>query len=168
MVGGCMHNDTVWSKNIKLTIRGLSVLSAISASLTEESLWATGPDGVSGRATASHVICGSTRRPGNRQSSQSVSPNWKAGWFSLRRDFCKLQRRATDDCLKHTPIRYSGPRDTRHTHTPSPRPIIMGFWDTVTDLLEAATPWAVAEAEAPVAQESVCVLSLLPRHPSLT
>ncbi|KAK4457829.1 ubiquinol-cytochrome C reductase hinge protein-domain-containing protein [Cladorrhinum samala] len=30
----------------------------------------------------------------------------------------------------------------------------MGFWDTVTDLLEAATPWAVAEAEAPVAKES--------------
>lgn len=31
----------------------------------------------------------------------------------------------------------------------------MGFWDTITDLVEAATPWATADAEAP-AQESVC------------
>ncbi|KAK7753604.1 Cytochrome b-c1 complex subunit 6, mitochondrial [Diatrype stigma] len=25
----------------------------------------------------------------------------------------------------------------------------MGFWDTITDLVEAATPWSTAEAEAP-------------------
>ncbi|KAK4241765.1 ubiquinol-cytochrome C reductase hinge protein-domain-containing protein [Achaetomium macrosporum] len=25
----------------------------------------------------------------------------------------------------------------------------MGFWDTITDLVEAATPWATADAEAP-------------------
>lgn len=25
----------------------------------------------------------------------------------------------------------------------------MGFWDTITDLVEAATPWGVADAEAP-------------------
>jgi len=30
----------------------------------------------------------------------------------------------------------------------------MGFWDTITDLVEAATPWATADAEAP-AQELV-------------
>ncbi|KAI0133593.1 hypothetical protein BJ170DRAFT_590613 [Xylariales sp. AK1849] len=29
----------------------------------------------------------------------------------------------------------------------------MGFWDTVTDLVEAATPWSVAEAEAPAPEE---------------
>ena len=26
----------------------------------------------------------------------------------------------------------------------------MGFWDTITDLVEAATPWATADAEVPV------------------
>lgn len=25
----------------------------------------------------------------------------------------------------------------------------MGFWDTITDLVEAAAPWSTAEAEAP-------------------
>lgn len=25
----------------------------------------------------------------------------------------------------------------------------MGFWDTMTDLVDAATPWSTAEAEAP-------------------
>lgn len=25
----------------------------------------------------------------------------------------------------------------------------MGFWDTITDLVDAATPWSVADAEAP-------------------
>ena len=25
----------------------------------------------------------------------------------------------------------------------------MGIWDTITDLVEAATPWGTAEAEAP-------------------
>jgi len=29
----------------------------------------------------------------------------------------------------------------------------MGIWDTLTDLIEAATPWVTAEAEAPAAQE---------------
>ncbi|KAK3350017.1 ubiquinol-cytochrome C reductase hinge protein-domain-containing protein [Lasiosphaeria hispida] len=29
----------------------------------------------------------------------------------------------------------------------------MGIWDTLTDLIEAATPWTTAEAEASVAQE---------------
>ncbi|KAK0708237.1 ubiquinol-cytochrome C reductase hinge protein-domain-containing protein [Lasiosphaeris hirsuta] len=29
----------------------------------------------------------------------------------------------------------------------------MGIWDTLTDLIEAATPWTTAEAEAPVAQD---------------
>lgn len=29
----------------------------------------------------------------------------------------------------------------------------MGFWDTITDLVEAATPWGVVEAEAPAAEE---------------
>ncbi|KAL2016847.1 hypothetical protein VTK56DRAFT_2922 [Thermocarpiscus australiensis] len=29
----------------------------------------------------------------------------------------------------------------------------MGFWDTITDLVEAATPWSTADAEAP-AKES--------------
>ncbi|KAK1836647.1 ubiquinol-cytochrome C reductase hinge protein-domain-containing protein [Podospora conica] len=28
----------------------------------------------------------------------------------------------------------------------------MGFWDTITDLVEAATPWATADAEAPAAE----------------
>jgi hypothetical protein len=32
----------------------------------------------------------------------------------------------------------------------------MGFWDTITDLVEAATPWSTADADAP-AKESVCV-----------
>lgn len=27
----------------------------------------------------------------------------------------------------------------------------MGFWDTITDLVDAATPWGVADAEAPEA-----------------
>jgi hypothetical protein len=25
----------------------------------------------------------------------------------------------------------------------------MGFWDTITDLVDAATPWSTVEAEAP-------------------
>ncbi|RYP35952.1 hypothetical protein DL767_003641 [Monosporascus sp. MG133] len=29
----------------------------------------------------------------------------------------------------------------------------MGFWDTITDLVEAATPWSNAEAEAPPPEE---------------
>ncbi|KAK3937853.1 ubiquinol-cytochrome c reductase complex 17 kd protein [Diplogelasinospora grovesii] len=29
----------------------------------------------------------------------------------------------------------------------------MGIWDAITDLIEAATPWTTAEAEAPAAQE---------------
>ncbi|KAI1337053.1 ubiquinol-cytochrome C reductase hinge protein-domain-containing protein [Xylariaceae sp. FL0016] len=29
----------------------------------------------------------------------------------------------------------------------------MGIWDTITDLVEAATPWTTAEAEAPPAEE---------------
>lgn len=33
----------------------------------------------------------------------------------------------------------------------------MGFWDTLTDLVEAATPWATAEAEAPAAETTVCI-----------
>lgn len=34
----------------------------------------------------------------------------------------------------------------------------MGFWDTLTDLVEAATPWATAEAEAPAKEVTVCFL----------
>lgn len=33
----------------------------------------------------------------------------------------------------------------------------MGFWDTITDLVEAAAPWGTADAEAP-AKELVCSL----------
>lgn len=29
----------------------------------------------------------------------------------------------------------------------------MGFWDTITDLVEAAAPWSTAEAEAPPAED---------------
>lgn len=29
----------------------------------------------------------------------------------------------------------------------------MGFWDTISDLVDAATPWSVADAEAPPAEE---------------
>ncbi len=29
----------------------------------------------------------------------------------------------------------------------------MGIWETFTDLVEAATPWSTAEAEAPAAPE---------------
>lgn len=36
----------------------------------------------------------------------------------------------------------------------------MGFWDTITDLVEAATPWSVADAEAP---EEPKVRSAFPR-----
>ncbi|GJC89709.1 cytochrome b-c1 complex subunit 6 [Colletotrichum liriopes] len=32
----------------------------------------------------------------------------------------------------------------------------MGFWDTITDLAEAAMPWATVEAEAPAAEEKAC------------
>ncbi|KAH7312302.1 ubiquinol-cytochrome C reductase hinge protein-domain-containing protein [Stachybotrys elegans] len=28
----------------------------------------------------------------------------------------------------------------------------MGFWDSVTEMIEAATPWSVVEAEAPAAE----------------
>ena len=31
----------------------------------------------------------------------------------------------------------------------------MGIWETFTDLVEAATPWSTAEAEAPVQEEQV-------------
>jgi len=42
----------------------------------------------------------------------------------------------------------------------------MGFWDTLTDLFEAATPWATAEAEAPAKEVTVCFCFLCPsiRH----
>lgn len=29
----------------------------------------------------------------------------------------------------------------------------MGIWETFTDLVDAATPWSTAEAEAPPAEE---------------
>ncbi len=29
----------------------------------------------------------------------------------------------------------------------------MGIWDTITDLVEAATPWGAVEAEAPAKEE---------------
>lgn len=29
----------------------------------------------------------------------------------------------------------------------------MGFWDAITDLVDAATPWSVADAEAPPAED---------------
>lgn len=31
----------------------------------------------------------------------------------------------------------------------------MGVWDVITDLVEAATPWSTAEAEAPLAEDKV-------------
>lgn len=31
----------------------------------------------------------------------------------------------------------------------------MGIWETITDLVEAATPWSTAEAEAPAQEEQV-------------
>lgn len=34
----------------------------------------------------------------------------------------------------------------------------MGIWDTITDLVEAATPWSVVEAEAPAQEEQVRAL----------
>jgi hypothetical protein len=33
--------------------------------------------------------------------------------------------------------------------------LTMGIWDTITDLVEAAAPWSVAEAEAPAEQPEV-------------
>lgn len=33
--------------------------------------------------------------------------------------------------------------------------IAMGVWDVISDLVEAATPWSTAEAEAPPAEEKV-------------
>jgi len=36
----------------------------------------------------------------------------------------------------------------------------MGIWDAITELVEAATPWAVAEAEAPAKEEDSKVRQL--------
>lgn len=37
----------------------------------------------------------------------------------------------------------------------------MGIWDTITELVEAAAPWSVAEAEAPAQQEEEKVSGLI-------
>lgn len=42
----------------------------------------------------------------------------------------------------------------------------MGIWDTITDLVEAATPWSVVEAEAPAQEEQVRALFLSSRLPA--
>lgn len=40
----------------------------------------------------------------------------------------------------------------------------MGFWDAVTDLVEAATPWATVEAEAPPAEEKVRTIGFVRKN----
>jgi hypothetical protein len=52
------------------------------------------------------------------------------------------------------------PSTTSHWSTAAPDPTKMGFWDTITDIVEAATPWATAEAEAPAEDK---VPTLLPK-----
>lgn len=39
----------------------------------------------------------------------------------------------------------------------------MGFWDTITDMVEAATPWSVVDAEAPEEPKVRFVLHAPPR-----
>jgi len=45
---------------------------------------------------------------------------------------------------------------------PFPGRFTMGFWDTITDLVEAATPWVTAEAEAPALETTVCCCRVSP------
>jgi hypothetical protein len=59
---------------------------------------------------------------------------------------------------RHQQALFLNPTPTTSHWPPSQRQslIKMGFWDTITDLVEAATPWATAEAEAPAQDEQVC------------
>lgn len=41
----------------------------------------------------------------------------------------------------------------------------MGFWDVITDIVEAATPWSVAEAEAAVAEPAQEEVRTVATHP---
>ncbi|ORY61205.1 uncharacterized protein BCR38DRAFT_29372 [Pseudomassariella vexata] len=45
------------------------------------------------------------------------------------------------------------PPTTSHWTTAASALTAMGIWDTITDLVEAATPWTTAEAEAPQPEE---------------
>jgi hypothetical protein len=56
--------------------------------------------------------------------------------------------------LNHPNIRSHYPT-TSHWSIAAPGLIAMGFWDTVTDLVEAATPWSAAQAEAPPPEDKV-------------
>lgn len=94
-------------------------------------------------------------------AGQSVPPNWSMpDDFRCCPDFCwpKLPNVAaigtsfhhtTHEALSLPPPAVPRQRHQLTTVLSSPTSAAMGFWDTITDLVEAATPWATADAEAP-------------------
>ncbi|KAI1499508.1 ubiquinol-cytochrome C reductase hinge protein-domain-containing protein [Biscogniauxia marginata] len=64
-------------------------------------------------------------------------------------NFLKIQRLG-DNIL---PITLAHPTTSSHWTRAVLELIAMGIWETFTDLVEAATPWSTAEAEAPPEQK---------------
>lgn len=101
-----------------------------------------------------------------QSTGQSVLPNWsRPGDFRYAPIFAgrssptsrQLEPASTTTTnealtLPPTPPPPPSPIDRRVV---LPTSVTMGFWDTITDLVEAATPWATADAEAPAAESKV-------------
>jgi hypothetical protein len=109
---------------------------------------------------ALHVTCGITRSQVKQQHSQSQPPNWPARAVFASRIFAEAS--TSRDCRRCSHACPTAKDSAIDTARRLPRlDQTMGFWDTITDLVEAAAPWATADAEAP-ARESVCYASLSP------
>jgi len=116
---------------------------------------------------AHHVISGITRSSADGRNNQSTGTNWGARTVFAYPIFAGELSVHSIPTSRHCVLRRTcapTPEDRR----PSPPPFLtyplparqlrafqrkkkttMGFWDTITDLIEAAAPWATADAEAP-------------------
>lgn len=130
-------------------------------------LLGSGEEGGKGVRVLPLTLKGATSRA-RQPTGQSMPPNWSMpDDFRCCPDFCwpKLPNVAAIGTSFHhhhprssqPPTPPAAPRQ-RHQLTTvlsSPTSVAMGFWDTITDLVEAATPWATADAEAPAAESTV-------------
>lgn len=83
------------------------------------------------------------------RSGQSGSPNW-GSWFY----FSKATGNAILTVRPITSIQSLHPLQIDSLRSAAASDLTtMGIWETFTDLVDAATPWSTAEAEAPPAEE---------------
>ena len=59
----------------------------------------------------------------------------------------RVNRKWPDNALTHA--RTLADTDLQHAASSTQHAVRMAIWDIVSDLIEAATPWGVAHAEAP-------------------